>query len=103
MKLLDSSKIDQLLEAMLQNSSQKEKMNYIYISRYVYKVLRLIIIAIFLAYFLGCFWYFIITMDYNMEDPSNFYKNYHLEDLSMFDRYPSKIVKIPIFTCYFKL
>jgi hypothetical protein len=31
-----------------------------YISRYIYKVFRLIVIALLLTYFLGCIWYYLV-------------------------------------------
>ena len=72
-KILDVSKFDHLLEVILENTSRQEKMNVLYASKYVYKVIRLIIIAITLTYFLGCFWYYITVQNF-YHDESTFFK-----------------------------
>ena len=41
-------------------------MHYLYLARYIYKILRLIIIAITLAYVISCIWYAIATADLMM-------------------------------------
>jgi hypothetical protein len=88
MRLLDTSKFDQLLDAILEKEptnpqeekSRKKKMNIKYISRYTYKVFRLILIAIMLTYFLGSLWYFFVA-NVAASDPSkkNFIETYNLE------------------------
>eukprot|EP01017_Pseudomicrothorax_dubius_P043558 TRINITY_DN7278_c0_g2_i1.p1 TRINITY_DN7278_c0_g2~~TRINITY_DN7278_c0_g2_i1.p1 ORF type:complete len:606 (-),score=184.94 TRINITY_DN7278_c0_g2_i1:149-1966(-) len=96
LRLLDVSKFDQILEVLLENTSRQEKMNYLYASKYIYKVIRLIIIAITLTYFLGCFWYYITANNvFNDDAKVSFFKAYNL------DKYP-KIRRL-IMCCYFAL
>jgi len=92
------SLVDYLLE--LQNQlSKKEmqrdlKMNIKFMSKYLYKIASLVMIAIFLTYFLGCFWYWISSdiLGINSND-INFITNYQLLDSNLFD----KIINV----CYF--
>lgn len=79
-RILDVSKFDHLLEVILENTSRQEKMNILYASKYVYKVIRLIIIAVTLTYFLGCFWYYITFKNFFGDDESKtFYGKHNLE------------------------
>lgn len=58
-----------------------------YISRYVFKVFRLILIAIMLAYFLGCGWYlFVDIFEDESDKDNNFNQKNNLYDLPIFDR-----------------
>lgn len=102
MRLLDSSKFDQLLDAILeresrnphQEKSRQEKMNIKYISRYIYKIIRLILMSIMLTYFLGCFWYY-LSSELSFDEENTFIKRYNLLD------YPK--TRRLIMCCYFVL
>jgi len=95
-KILDVSKFDALLEVILENTSRQEKMNVLYAAKYVYKIIRLIIIAITLTYFLGCTWYYITSNNF-FEDPieDTFYGYYELEKYANSRRL--------VICCYFAL
>ena len=56
-KLIDSSRFNQLLRSFFESSSRDERIVAQYMLMYFYKIFRLIIIAIIITYFLGCFWY----------------------------------------------
>jgi len=61
-KLLDISRFNKLLKSLMSNSSRDEKIVAQYMMLYVYKIFRLIIIAVIITYFIGCFWYYFCTM-----------------------------------------
>ena len=94
-KILDVSKFDSLLEVLLETSSRQEKMNILYASKYVYKVIRLIIIAITLTYFLGCLWYYLTKANPSGEEINTFYVKYELAKFTSTRRL--------IICCYFAL
>ncbi len=57
-KLIDISRFNKLLKSfMSDNQAGDEKIETQYMLLYVYKILRLIIIAIIITYFVGCFWW----------------------------------------------
>jgi len=95
LKFLDGSKFDKLVGGILQNTNRQKRMNYLYASKYVYKVVRLILIATVLTYFLGCFWYFVITTYDFHNGELGFFEKYSLDDLSL----PRRLV----LCCYFAL
>ena len=57
-----------------------------YISRYIFKVFRLILIAIMLAYFLGCAWYLFVDIFNTNGSEENFNNTYKLYEMEIFDR-----------------
>jgi len=61
-KLLDISRFNKLLKSLMSNSSRDEKIVAQYMMLYVYKIFRLIIIAVIITYFIGCFWYYFCNM-----------------------------------------
>lgn len=103
LRLLDTSKFDSLLDAVLEKEpknpqeekSRQEKMNIKYISRYAYKVFRLILIALMLTYFLGSLWYFLVSIMPTDDNQDNFIRKYSLEQKSNIDKL--------IICCYFVL
>lgn len=95
LKFLDGAKFDKFVGGILQNTSRQKRMTYLYASKYVYKVVRLILIATVLTYFLGCFWYFIITEPGFHDDQVGFYEEYNIDELSL----PRRLV----LCCYFAL
>lgn len=103
MRLLDTSKFDLLLDSILEKEpknsqeekSRQEKMNIKYISRYAYKVFRLILIAIMLTYFLGSLWYFMVTILPQDDNVANFIQVKKIDEKSNLDKL--------ILCCYFVL
>jgi len=82
LKFLDDAKFDKFVGNILQNTSREKRMKFLYASKYVYKVVRLILIATVLTYFLGCFWYFIITESSFHGNQIGFFENYNVNQLS---------------------
>jgi hypothetical protein len=78
-KLIDISRFNQLLKSFFDNSSRDERIVAQYMLMYAYKIFRLIIIAIIVTYFVGCFW-FLISNELNPEDSESFVKNFDLKD-----------------------
>ena len=71
-------------------------MNILYASKYVYKVIRLIIIAVTLTYFLGCLWYYITYSNFFGDEVARtFFGKHNLEQYSNQRRL--------IMCCYFAL
>ena len=46
----------------MSNTSRDERIVAQYMMLYIFKIFRLIIIAIIITYFIGCFWYMFITL-----------------------------------------
>ena len=93
-KLIDISRFNQLLKSFFENSSRDERIVAQYMLMYVYKIFRLIIIAIIITYFVGCFWY-LISSELNGNREDTFVKEFELEEESNFRKL--------IVSCYFAL
>ena len=75
-------------------------MNILYAAKYVYKVIRLIIIAITLTFILGCLWFYITdNQNYIWETPEGetFYSTFDL------GKYKDDKLRQLIICCYFAL
>jgi hypothetical protein len=69
---------------MSENQAGDEKIETQYMLLYVYKIIRLIIIAIIITYFVGCFWW-LFCSNYTSNDSENTFINYfNLNDLDEF-------------------
>jgi hypothetical protein len=69
---------------MSENQAGDEKIETQYMLLYVYKIIRLIIIAIIITYFVGCFWW-LFCSNYTSSDGENTFINYfNLNDLDEF-------------------
>ena len=62
---------------------------------YAYRIIRLIIIAIIITYFVGCFWYFVSNELNPADTEDTFVKVFELEDASNYRKV--------IVSCYFAL
>jgi len=60
-KLIDISRFKKLIKSFGGNESRDEKILAQHIILYVYKIIRIIIIAIIISYFIGCIWFFICS------------------------------------------
>lgn len=63
----------------MSNQSRDEKIVAQYMMLYVYKIFRLIIIAIIITYFIGCIWFMFCTI-YNDTEPNSFIKKNKLDE-----------------------
>jgi len=71
-------------------------MNVLYTAKYIYKITRLVIVAITATYFLGCIWYYITRNNFSDDtEESTFYGTY---ELGKFDNWRQLIM-----CCYFAL
>ena len=61
-KLIDIQRFNKLIKSLMSNTSRDERIVAQYMMLYVFKIFRLIIIAIIITYFIGCFWYMFITL-----------------------------------------
>lgn len=65
---------------------------------YVYRIFRLIIIAIIFTYFIGCFWYMsseVLNYETSKDEDGTFITKFGLEDLSDYHKL--------VISCYFAL
>lgn len=62
----------------MSNQSRDEKIVAQYMMLYVYKIFRLIIIAIIITYFIGCIWFLFCDI-YNDSEPNSFIKKNELD------------------------
>lgn len=60
-KILDLSRFNRLLRSLFESSTRQDRIVAQYVLMYVYKIFRLIIIAIIIIYFTGCVWYLIVS------------------------------------------
>lgn len=69
--LLDLSRVNRLLKQLFETSQRQDRIVAQYILMYGYKIFRLIIIAIIITYFVGCFWYVVVDNVNSQEDIDN--------------------------------
>ena len=77
-KLIDINRFNTLLNSLMssKNQSRDEKIVAQYMIMYVYKIIRLIIIACIITYFIGCAWFYFCNLG---EDEVNFISYHELE------------------------
>lgn len=63
-RLIDISRFNRMIKSFFENSSRDERIVAQYMMMYAYRIFRLVIIAIIITYFIGCFWY-LISSDMN--------------------------------------
>lgn len=83
-KLINTSRVNQLLKSFLENSSRDERIVAQHMVMYLYKIFRLVIIAIIITYFLGCFWYFISDEFNDKDNDATFVKMFNLGEETNF-------------------
>ena len=66
-RLIDISRFNRMLKSLLEKSSRDERIKAQYILMYSYRIFRLVIIAIIITYFIGCFW-FLISNELNFSE-----------------------------------
>ena len=66
-KLIDINRIKNVLKSLGGNNNNDEEIVKQYQILYLYKLIRMIIIAFIITYFLGCIWYF-ISENFNTEE-----------------------------------
>jgi len=62
LKILNERKIFNLIESIFQHLTLNDQMKYLYASKYIYRIFRLILIALTLLYFLACVWIAIVSI-----------------------------------------
>ncbi len=76
-------------------SDRQKRIKIIYATKYIYKIIRLIVIATVLTYFLGCFWYFVVSTYEFHNGEKSFFDEYHFGGESLAERL--------VTCCYFAL
>jgi len=87
-----------LLKSFFENSSRDERIVAQYMMMYVYRIFRLIIIAIIFTYFIGCFWYMsseVLNYETSKDEDGTFITKFGLEELSDYHKL--------VISCYFAL
>jgi len=95
-KLIDISRFNQLLKSFFENSSRDERIVAQYMLMYAYRVFRLVIIAIIITYFIGCFW-FLLSNELNFADEGD---NTFVKKFELYDATNARKL---IVSCYFAL
>lgn len=62
LKILNERKIFGLIESIFEHLTLNDKMKYLYASKYIYKLFRLLLIALTLVYCLACLWIAIVSL-----------------------------------------
>jgi hypothetical protein len=58
LKLIDISRFNKMVKSLMSNSSRDERIVAQYMMLYIFKIFRLIIIAMIITYFIGCIWFY---------------------------------------------
>tara|TARA_B110000305_G_C19434483_1_gene638097 strand:- start:1117 stop:1947 length:831 start_codon:yes stop_codon:yes gene_type:complete len=74
-KLIDTGRVKKILKAFQGDTTNDKAIVKANLSLYVYRVVRLIIIAFVITFFLGCLWFRISLTQVDIEDPTEAYKN----------------------------
>lgn len=74
--ILKADQIEKIIEALLQNKSQRDRFKIIFGAKNIYRIVALVVSACILTYFLGCFWYLIVFKEAEDEPAGdNFFNN----------------------------
>lgn len=76
--ILKTDQIEKLFESFLQSHSQRERFKLIFGAKNIYKIISLVISAAILTYFLGCFWYLLVSHESDNPSDDNFFNNNYL-------------------------
>ena len=87
------NQIEKAIEAFFQNRSHSERIKLIQDAKSTYKLIALVISAGIMTYFLGCFWYLIVSNESGDLHTDNFFYNNELQHESL--------VRRLIICCYF--
>ena len=74
-RILSTNQIEKILEAFLMNRSQRERYRFIFEAKNTYKLIALVVSAGILTYFVGCFWYLIVSNESDNPKDDNFFYN----------------------------
>ena len=100
---IDVKRFDNLMGNIITQRNKEngnKKLKLLFNIRYIFKIIRLIIMASIITYILGCFWYiycyyiYLYRIDFN-DDEDSFIIKYHLLYVSSHERF--------IYSCYFVL
>jgi hypothetical protein len=83
--LLKYKNVEKLIDIILSNSKNRN-LNILHHIKYAFKICRLIIIAITLTYFVGCFWFLFCNRISKSQHKDNFIDYYDLDDKSLYER-----------------
>lgn len=92
--LVDISRFDKFIDSLFLGK-KNDKLMIMFNIRFLFKIIRLIIIAIIITYFVGCFWYLFCDKMSVYYDGHDFINKNNLENKSAFDKL--------IISCYFAL
>ncbi|CAI2386506.1 unnamed protein product [Moneuplotes crassus] len=94
-KLMNTAKVNQLLKSFTESSSGSQSIVIQHMILYCLKILRLVLVAIVITYFIGCFWFFISSELQPGSDDDTFVKSFELNEEDSFRKL--------IVSCYFAL
>lgn len=80
--MLSTDQIVKILEAFIQNQSQRERYKFMFEAKNTYKLISLVVSAAILTYFLGCFWYLFVSNESSDPNDDNFFNNNYLRNES---------------------
>ena len=69
LKLIDISRFTKLIKSITENMQREERIVALFMFMYIYRIFRLVVIAFFITYFIGCFWFMIsdnLNSDYDV-------------------------------------
>jgi hypothetical protein len=71
MKLIDVRRFTKVIKSILDSLQREDRISYQFILLYAFRIFRLMIIAAFITYFIGCFWFLISDNLNNAADIEN--------------------------------
>lgn len=98
LKLIDVMRFSKMIKSILENLQREERIVAVYMFMYVYRIFRLVIIAFFITYFIGCFWYMIsdnLNSEYDVKNRRTFVTYFDLDGISNWRKL--------IISCYYTL
>ena len=82
MKLIDVSRFTKVIKSILETMQREDRIVAQFMLLYVFRIFRLVIIAFFITYFIGCFWYLIsdnLNSAYDVKNKLTFVTFFNLE------------------------
>lgn len=93
-EMMDISIFDKLIESLF-SGGKNDKLIIMFNLRYMYKIIRLMVMAIVITYFVGCFWYLFCSKIWDGQSTSSFISVFNLNNKSPYEKL--------IISCYFAL
>jgi hypothetical protein len=69
--IFDISRFNRIIKSYFEQSTRVDRLQSQYMTMYIYRIFRLIIIAFMITYFVGCTWWFLVRFMNTEDDEIN--------------------------------